>query len=372
VRSIAMHIRGFDHNAEVNVVLGQLRDASDSISRSENQDRLVLASFAISAYQTPILNPAGVAGTLLNRGPVTVQQNGRVLFAERTTVPKLLAIVHRGFPVPAPDAQENTPLPYHVFLPPTVFWKDAEYPFGFDDTDFIARYVFEQRELDADTQPKAIANQCAVSGPKVISIFPVGNKDQQMGTLNSEDGLLRLLKEVNYFVQRMLGQPFPRQPVGPTALSCFSSGVRFLAKILQGARVPELHDSILRHIYLLDAAFALKAGGEDQASTDRFCNAVASWYRQGAGRRTIRSYTQSALYLQLGQQLPAASFTRAQGATELESSAGTVLHVPTGFWRGVFPVELQNASPMQVYNAVHQFISSTFLEHAVGQSDFSP
>jgi hypothetical protein len=69
---------------------------------------------------------------------------------------------------------------------------------------------------------------------------------------------------------------------------------------------------------------------------------------------------------------PHPALSSAVGDAFRSSSAGTVLHAPTSFWRKVFPAALKDAPPKQAYNVVHQFISSTFLEHAVSKSDFSP
>lgn len=376
-RSLAVTSRGFsDQNVEVNVVLGQLRDASDSINQSPIASRVTnLNAFSVLQQATPILNsaPGATGAALLNQALVRVNPTGRMFFAERPTVPKLIVILHPGFSLPVPAQQDKTPLPYNVFFPPTVFWPDP-YPFGFNYIDFIARYLNEGLTSDFETLPKGFGNQSATRGPKVITVLPVPSLNERMGDLIDEEAVFRLLKEVNYFVQRMKQVPYPRQPMGATALTAFSSGIGDLSRIMGGKTVPEFHDTLLRHIFLLDAAFGSKGGKEDQGNTDLACKRIAAWYRKGTGRRTIRSYTQSRLYLNaLGKELPGpVATTTAAGATEMESASGTVLHVPTSFWIQANTEIAKIKPPAKPYNAAHQFIPALFMEHAVGQSDFGP
>ncbi len=114
--------------------------------------------------------------------------------------------------------------------------------------------------------------------PKVFFVFPVGSPTQQMGNLNTQSSLLRLLQEINYWIQRMRGASFPLQPVGSTALSCFSARVRFLGSILMGPKNAPFYDKILKHIYVIDGVFA---GARGKAETANFCNALKTWHRGG-------------------------------------------------------------------------------------------
>lgn len=359
VRSLALHASGADFNVEIIIVMGMLRDASAQVAASEVGPRLqAMPAAKIRRHPTPILNPSGAGPTLVNTNVEDFTPPGKLFFAERIGVPGHVAIYHPDLPVADPAKLEQSPIAYHVFFHPFIPWVD-DYPFGKKYLELIARYVLEQ----TPGFRKAMAHQNTIGGAKSVFIFPVASLNLGMGTLNSQAGMLRLLQEVNFWLQRMLGAPIPSQPIGPVAMSCFSAGARFLSAVFQGKQVPEFQDNLLRHLFILDGVFS----GQDGANeTARFCKSMVKWHRGGADLRTFRVYTQSGIWFQnLIGALPDAAITQGPaGSREADSPSGTLFLAPLAFW--------QLTDKTLDFQAVHQLIPAEFMEHAMTNASFAP
>jgi hypothetical protein len=374
-RRLAVTSRGADFNLEVHFVLGQLRDAAPQVNTAATAAgiSLALTPTAVPRFATPILNPGGTQLGLLNMHSETVSAQGPLLFAERVTAPKLLAVVHPGWNNPRTDQQRRSPNPFHLFLHPMPRWDDP-YPFGVTYVDFVARYLLRRGRIPVG---KAMAYQNLADTPKNVFVFPVGHAGPGWpGDLVTQSAIWRLFHELNYWLQRMRGVSFPTQPVGRSALSCFSAGAGWLASILSGARHPEFYERVMRHICVLD-------GVVDRELVPGVCAALAKWYRGGSQGRSLRVYTQSQAWTDtLLALLKAPIVARGPGgAREASTSSCTILHVPTSFWDNVLPFwqppwpsgNWYNYAPGDPDNywRVHQWIPALFMEHAITNSAFN-
>jgi hypothetical protein len=369
---------------EVHFVLGQLRDATAKIEATLQASglSLVMPSKQINDVQAPMLNPTGTKSGVINVNNKTISTIGAKAFvAERVGDPRLIAMVHPGFPAPAPG-QLPAPLPYHLFFPPPApddFGPD--YPFAASYCDFIGRYLlFLRSENNKSIFKKlGLAYQGLVLGAQNVLVLPVPHATlplaQQMGDLDSQAKVLRLLQEVNFFIQRMTFASLPTQPVGPVALSCFSAGVRFLSKVVSGPKVPEFFDNLLRHIFLFDAWFP---GANGQADAVTFSRTLLAWHRSGAALRGLRVYTQFNVWqtaLEAAfQALPGASVRLGfGGAKETDGPSATLLFAPQPFWTEMDPIfDPQNSNPTIASAQIHDAIPAAFLSHAMKRSQFSP
>jgi hypothetical protein len=313
-------------------------------------------SIVLRKYGTPILNPTRT-GTPTNFETQTVTLRGELLFAERVTAPHIVALYHPGWNNPRNDQQATQPNSYHVFLHPTPFWATPP-PLNRDLLFFMARYLVLPWSLG-----KNMAHQNVADTLKNIFVMPVGSMPgaNWQRDLTTQTSMYRFLNEVNFFVQRKRGIAFPRQPIGRSALSCFSAGASWLNNIIRGPKLPQFFDYFLRNVFVLDGV----VGNNDAGATVALCNALSSWFRRGQEGRSLRVYTQSALWFDtLDAQISGTTKSSAPGgARERESSSCTLLHTPSTFWKHFFP----DAD----YYLVHQLIPAEFMEHAVSNSGFA-
>jgi len=390
IRNVDAHTRGKDHNVEVFVVLGQLRDAAKQPSIAATFNPLLpFKPQSVPSVATPILDPKGTGPATINATVSSITPGGKMFFAERVDAPKLIGIYRPArFGIHPTENPQDSPLDYHLFFHPTIkpdsFPPSAPYPFDPSTyLNLIVRYMFSPL-LKAPATPmpgifdlidswgKQMIYQHEAAGQKAIFLFPVGGLTQQMGTLNSQANTLRLLQEVNYWIQRMDGVPFPLQPVGKLAMSCFSAGVRFLQPILNGRRIPSFHDRKLSEIYLFDPVFAAnlhkgmtpeqKRRALEDAAKERvaFNRGLVAWWRRGNSGRSFRLYTQSAAWrgdLHPFQVSP--TETLAAGARESEDAHSTILLSPPAFWKTIGSL-----------SEVHQYIPAFFMEHAISLNAF--
>lgn len=367
VRLLTVTTAAEDFHIELHVVLGQLRDKTEAvhaISAAAGQP-MVLPPVTIPILNTPFLIPKPTPSSMFAGNSKSVTPLGPVLFAERTTVPRLIAIAHPGFNNPINNRQNAVPLPYHLFFHPFFDdnFNEPDYPFGPGYIDVAFRYLFEGPPLPPNSPkfPNArLAYQNVASFPSNILIFPIASQTEKMGTLTTQDEVLRLLQEVNYWVQRMRGVPYPLQPVGRSALSSFSGGTNHLNTILGSQKSPDFYDRILRNVYLFDGVVD---GG--QTAWNSFAGRVLAWLRGGANGRSLHVYTQypgrvEPFMSAMGQMQPTPSKA---GAIERESAVGTLLFAPLPFWR--------LADPTASEAGVHHAIVRLFAEHAVASSSFN-
>jgi hypothetical protein len=365
VRNLATHSRdGGGFNVEVFVVVGQLRDASSQVvataTAAGNPRRVstVPLTVDVGVLGVPILTPLG-STTPSTSELKTIAPRGVMRFVERTTV----------------ASPQSVPLNYHLFFHPNIPAHFAEpYPFTFSYMDLYDRYMLQRQKWDIG---KAMVAQHDAGGGRCIFIFPIGSKKDGFGDLDSQAAALRLLEEVNYFVQRMDGVGFPLQPVGNCALSGFSAGIRAVNNVLTRGRVARFNDVVLRDIYNFDGVFADrdKSGKEfvDIKATLDFCGAVRSWFRGGDGNRSFRMYSQASIWLDtLKDAAPGATLvTGRDGAREADHPRFTLLFTPSGFWDKSPPAIRDIAvspKPDELYKSVHQFMPAFFMTHALGQS----
>jgi len=351
VRNVAVHTRGADFNVELDVVLGQLRDASTDVATAAASANIDIATTprSVRRFATPIINAGGTGTGLLNVSTRSVPLPKGVLYAQRTSAPELLAIVN-PFDIKTGSDAHRFPLHYNVFFHPAVKFDD-DYPFGSTYLSVLSRYVFQTW-----TAGKSLAYQNLADFPKNVFIFPLGSKAKQLGGIATQDSQLRLLLEVHYWLQRMNGASFPRMRLGGSGITGFSFGASFLASILNSGRNARFHDKVLRMVCVLDGV---------GSSAKPMLASTLAWHRAGAGNRHLRIYTQFADWLPFAQSVPKATITKAKGgAVEHEADGLSLLFAPQPFWNEI--------SPGVDVNTLHQLFPAWFMEHAITNSGFTP
>ncbi len=290
-RLLAVATRGAEFNIELHVTLGQLKDVTDSVFAQAGGDGLDLSTPPRSLLRmaTPIVNPAGSGQGLFNGTAAAVTFRGRIFVAARKNTPQLIVLVHPGWNNPLTQEQARIPIPFHVFFHPFIPWADP-YPLGRNYLWFIQRYLINDFKT---ADGKAMLYQNVADTLKNVLVLPVGSHASWMGDLTSESALLRLLKESAFFLQRVRGVSLPTQSVGPSAMSCFSAGARWMAQIFNGPRVREFHEKVLRDVFVFDGVFDGESGA---AETAGFCAGLAKWFSEDPASRSLRVYTQSALW----------------------------------------------------------------------------
>ncbi len=125
VRNVDVHTRGSDFNAEVFVVPGQLRDAFtpvDNVAAQEGIDTVVQQPLKIKRFNTPILNPSGTGSSSLRMSEKEVNPRGELFFAERTSIPQLIAIYHPGWNIPKPPLQNPLKFQFPIIYFPILLF----------------------------------------------------------------------------------------------------------------------------------------------------------------------------------------------------------------------------------------------------------
>lgn len=393
IRNLQNHSRdGGGFNVEVFVVLGQLRDASSDVNKVKanpgpGRRTLVVqpAPREVVDFDGPILTPIDNPGAPPAKSQLlTASPRGKLLFAERITPPRLIAIYDPIKKFPFLDnknegSPQQLPINYHLFFHPNIPGTFTDpYPNSFSYIDLFDRYMLQPHKWDIG---KAMVPQHTAAGEKCVFIFPVGGKTEAFGDLNSQASALRLLAEVNYFIQRMDNVPIPLQPIGNLALSGFSAGIRPVNSVLTQGRVARFNDVILKDVYCFDGVFASrdKDGREfvDIPATLAFCSALRGWFRGGDQGRSLRVYSQNSIWLdQLKDAAPGSTVRQGRdGAREADSARSTVLFTPSTFWDKA-PAVIRDIAvspnPSELYKSVHQFIPAFFMEHALKRSAMVP
>lgn len=376
-RNLDGHARGGgDFNLEAFFVLGQLQDAHDSIEAlkirfpANGSGRKIFTSDPVPR---PVIDFTGL--TVLNssisekwqrliHNPIpSVAPKGKMFYAERTTVPKLVGIwVPEGATVTRERDKVNpgqVPLNFHLFYHPSPGVLSGFYPFDFAFVDLIIRYMIYWKFLH-----KAMINQHQAAGSKSLLIFPVGDPAQWNGNFGSQTSILRLLQEVAYFVQRRQKIAFPLQPVGRCAVSGFSAGGQYVVSAL-GGDDRFFHDNVLAEIY----------GFDIRMDVSDFASKLSAWWRGGKDRRAFRIYTTVPEHFNAleGIDRAAGLFIGAEGAKERQGPQTNLVLMPVaGFWTGLHPESPPNPDLYQKFNAnfddVHQMFPALFLEHATKHS----
>jgi hypothetical protein len=377
---LAVHSRGTtDFNLELPFVVLQVRDATDTVNQRAAQlnartgdyanvgTDLQPISFDVptiskSRFGTPLINGSGSNFTLLNHSAQDIPFNGTLFFVERRTVPKLLAVVHPGWPPPESlEDAVKTPIPFHLFFPPVAPWVDT-YPYGAKYLDFAYRYLL----VNYDQIGHAMLYQNVADSQKVVFVLPVpSNSGTWVGDAATQKGLWLLLQELAYFLQRKKGASWPLQEVSSVSLSCFSAGATWLAAVLAGGKgsVPDFLTQKLKNVFVFDGV----PDNNSESAMQALCKSLASWFQSTAGRtdRNLRVYTAQARWfdeLQKYLKLPV-SATAPGGAREVDSDACTLLVAPMTFWMKI-------NGWYSDWRSVHFSFPALFMEHAVTNSTF--
>ena len=383
------------HNAdtgpilEYHVVLSHLADATTDAKQKAAALGLPfgLGPTSIVRHSTPILNPAPPPFT--NATNTTVDPGGQIIFAQGTTTPQLYAIYLPPKLVgklTSTKSEEEVTLPLHVFFHPTIpqgFKKDS-YPFGLSYMNLASRYLLTEKRL---------VHQSRAADKETVVLFPVGEIAKEMGTLPSAANMRLMLHEIRYLILRKLGVRRPLLTGVPAALamSGFSAGIRRLATILNKPDDSIFHDEILKEVYVFDGMFDGRRG---RTELQEFCNAIKRWFRKGADNRVVRVYAQNADWISNLEPdvTPATVTTAPNGAREIEAPQGSLVLMPTDWFRANMRLRVPNLEaelqrgadaanaelrkkgkpqkPVDVLkreivaSKAHQSIPETFAEHA--------
>ncbi len=385
VRNVDNHSRdGGDHSVEVIVVPGILRNANPratEVAAAETKKHrnvfLTPRTLDILRFNDQLLSPQG-SGSTFEHETKSIEPKGQFILLECIRPPKLVCIhvpqsMFDIYKRRGNNDMRKVSIPYHVFFHPnTAHFEPKNYPFSHDYLDLVARYCTYAQVFNAG---KAMINQHEIAEQEVVFVFPVGGRIDSFGDAQTQAGLLRLLQEVNYQLQRWLEVPYPLQDVGKVAISGFSAGITAVANVLGGKRVGLFHDELLREVYSFDGIFMTKnADGafvQDVGATQSFINNVKSWLRNGEDDRAIRFYTQNRIFLDgLKDAIVNPTTTKGpKGSTEVFGDNGTLLHAPPGMWLGVEKdIRKAAVNPGDLSRSVHQFIPAGFMSHAIQMS----
>jgi hypothetical protein len=382
VRGTYVVTRGDDFNVEAHVVVGHLRDVSADVERIAANATPPL-SFALTPteiwHSERDVVGAGGSAPLLNCQTriVTPPSAARILFAERLTVPRLVAVVDPGWGETRFDAAFH----YNLFLLPRPPWAAAE-PFGPLDVDVLSRYLVEPLRNNPLNQPgrperwgKALAYQNLVNPPKCILVLPVGTHDDMSGNLVRQNEMMRFVREVHFWLQRMQAirtgvNRWPRHALGRVVLSCYSESGASLSSLLTpgGAGADDgFYRRVLRGIFVFDGVF-----GERRYNTAEFkrcADGIRAWYANGTGSRSLCLYTQFSPWWEQLNNVGGTLRRSPRGTRELTGSGLSVVYVSLPLWQREYPsiVPSNNKAGQGV---VHQIVPALFMEHAVGVTSF--
>jgi hypothetical protein len=351
-------------NLEVFAVLSRLSDARDEIKAVQltgQQKGLNLVPDPISVevrqFESTILNPAGTGEDRLRMSRRTLTPKGKMYYLKSEGYPKLIGVYDPRAANRQADQAKKTPINYHLFFHPGTFhYGNVNYPWDYKYPDTIARYLFiEPRPYIG----KAMAAQHEAGDNESVLVFPVGSATKWFQGLNSQSSVLRLIQEINYFIQRKAGVGIPLQPVGQLALSSFSASIAFVAQIVAESRGVLMARNILREVYCFDGFFPKEAAASEAAF---FANATG-WLRGDLNTRALRVYTQNSTWWNaFNQAVPGTPVaTGPSGSSEAESASHSVFFAPTPFWSW-YPMVLPAEG---LYDNIHQLIPCWFLQHAM-------
>lgn len=330
-RDLEAHSRGNDSNVIVNLVLGQVKDARakvDAVFAGGGVFSITPAAHHIRDLGATILDPGGTGWDRLKHTVSSGKApDGKMFFVERQTAPKLVAIYQpsRRFQTFQRDGQNPIalPVPYHVFFHPSTSQFDRQYPFHAQYIDLVSRYMLLDQIFDIG---KAMVNQHVVAGKNPVFVFPVGSPTESFGKIPRQADLLRLLQEINYWLQRMDGIAYPGHPVGHCAVSGYSAACEAIRTML-GAPFAKFDTDHLREIYGFDLYTPDNVPG--------MCRSLTSWFRRGGSDRKLRIYTQNDTWrAEILAGLPRGTKTSGpSNAFEEETPSSTLLFDPVrAFW----------------------------------------
>jgi hypothetical protein len=287
-----------------------------------------------------------------------------VYFFERTSAPRLIIVWQPGFLTLEDLWYEETrvPLHYNLFFHPLIHWSDhppgeEAYPWNFDSLNLPHRYLMGKPPTAAQPSPtqldilrlksknKDMLKQLAGAEAPTIFVFPVGNRARWLRDIVAQKAALELLQEINHFLQRRAANELALHPIGRITVSGFSFGYHGPVGLMDDTPVPGFDDNWVE-VYNFDGN---EAG---------FVDPTRRWLQKRIGDRRVRIYTQSGIWLSLASRPPLSQALKISRfhATEIQSYAGTILHVPSQFWFDNFRVSN--------FDAIHQVIPALFLHSA--------
>lgn len=318
-----------------------------------------------------LLGPEGAQGP--DRLNITFSERppgGSIYFLERTTTPKLVIVWRPDYVETKATWHEDrvVPLHYHLFFHPAIPWPDhppgeEKYPWNFDSLNLAHRYLMGKPDSPADPRPhqlrilrgeqpdrartmknKAMLNQLVEAESPFIFVFPVGAQAGWLNDITTQASALVLLQEVNHFLQRREANDVAAIPIGEIAVSGFSFGYTGVTGLMQSPTAADF-DQRWTEVYDFDG---------NQAGAPAV---TRKWLLANPARR-VRVYTQSSAWKSLIPKTPfeGVPVETRFGATEIDSSAGTIFVGPGGFWSDSF-------GPTG-FNEIHQVIPALFLHHA--------
>ncbi len=388
-------------NVELQVVMSHLRNFPSTITRN-------LLPNSIPHFGAPILL-SGAAG--FNVTEASLSGQGQVFLAERSQAPKMIAIfVPQSLvdKIKALKSENTLQLPFHVMFHPSIPPEYPEdYPFGQKYLDLMDRYLLSNN-APHPAYPfndrfgffsKFLALQSNAGSKPCVMVLPIGGRDEQMGTLNTMSAMHLLLHEIRYFLLRQLNvkRPLLDANVGAAAVSGFSAGIRFAGALFANPNDTFFYNKVLKEVYSFDGSF-VGPGGDTELSN--FCDAVKRWFRGGAEDRALRVYTTNGAWgTHLSSVIGGTPTQGANGSSEAHGPNGSMVIMPTAFWRAFFntldadfetkltneanliaaerrkqnkPANPENIKGEIVWSHAHQFIPAKFLEHAKYLQKFEP
>jgi hypothetical protein len=358
----ADHFEGGESNGYllvVTVVVAMLRNASHKVEGMMHRGGNPVELWA---PDHPILN-RDVSATGWDRLKHTVTPNltapGRTYFVERTGgLPRVVAI---WVPESLRFNARRGEVPYHLFYTPSIkepAWGDDELARGTSGwfakqqnyVHLAFRYLFWEKNL---------AHQHTHAGKHVPIVIPIGNYRGQLGTFAGRGNVYRLLREVNYFIQRTEGVSYAGwrgQDVGRVALSGFSAGVDWVKSTLDNPEdgddnargiAKEFYDRKLREVYNFDG----------HPDADAFMATVNAWWR-GDEDRKFRIYSMKPEFASYARSIDASAtpvrFKGAQvDAWEAHDAARSLVVLPEPLLATI----LTRTNP-------HQWFPAYFARHA--------
>lgn len=368
-RNLEVFNRGSaDFNLQVSYVVGDMRDGSDVVQASIDAEPDLMPMFPLAQPMRLFSDPLLVEGKGWDRlnfklDSLSRPPRGQLFVAERPTAPRLVAA---WVPEGTFAGDKRGPVAYHVYFSPGTSHFTSKYPSGREWPWLYSRYLFQDRARFG----YAMVNQHDLAGKRPVIVFPVASPTVGHGGSTTQAGLLRLLQELSWFLQRRANPTvaFPQQTVGKVAVSAFSIGAVAI-QTLMGSTLEVFEKDHLREVYGID--FHLDGG------IGPFCDRLKRWLNGGADGRRVRIYTSKDGW---GQAMKGVSgkppiATGPGGSFVEDSEHATLLMASLGLW---FQMAREGPKATDAFDAypkdddeVHHMIPQLYFQHAIRRSSFA-